>query len=455
MAAENIILLTDSYKISHYLQYPPGTSKIYSYFESRGGGYEKLVFFGLQYYLKKYLSRQISAENIDEAEELLARHFSNPSIFNRAGWEYILKNHNGYLPVSIKAIPEGTIVPQRCALVTIENTDPRCFWLTNYLETLLVQIWYGTTVATNSRAMKGILLEALERSGTPETIGHKLHDFGFRGVSSVETAGMGAAAHLLHFCGSDTLHGLIFARDYYSEPVAGTSIPASEHSTMTAWGKDSECDAYRNMLRSFPEGFVAVVSDSFDIYNACKNFWGTELKQEVLERKGTLVIRPDSGDPCRTLPEILGILEEKFGVTENDKGYKVLPAQVRIIQGDGIAVDTLSRIVDSVLFAGYSLDNLSFGSGGGLLQKFNRDTLKFAFKCSAAVVNGEERQVYKEPITSPWKTSKRGRLKVIRTPAGLETVSENSEGKDLLREVFRDGKLLIDEDFKTIRSRAV
>ncbi len=458
---DNIILLTDSYKISHWRQYPPKTEAVYSYFESRGGKWHDVVFFGLQYYLKRYLSGQVvTQDRIDEADELLAVHFDDKTMFNRAAWEYILKKHGGRLPVRIRAVPEGTPVPTFNVLMSIENTDPACFWLTNYLETLLVHVWYGSTVATQSREMRHLITKYLKRTGTPELCPFKLHDFGFRGVSSVETAGMGDAAHLISFQGTDTLAGIQFARKYYHEPMAGFSIPAAEHSTITSWGQDHELDAMRNMLRQFPTGTVAVVSDSFNVFEACSDIWGGTLHDEVLHRHGTLVIRPDSGDPVQVLvkghPNVLDILAEKFGYSVNDKGYKVLADQVRVIQGDGIDFEMIDSILYALKQKGYSADNIAFGSGGALLQKLNRDTLKFAFKCSSITVDGEERQVFKNPVTDKGKQSKRGRLRLVRVDNSFQTrrFEESREEDDCLVEVFRNGDMLKDYDFAGIRRRA-
>ncbi len=368
---DNIILLTDSYKVSHHRQYPPGTESVFSYFESRGGAFDDTVFFGLQYYLKKYLAGQVvTAGQIDAAEEFFKPHFfGNGSLFNRAGWEHILNRHGGRLPVRICAVPEGTPVPVSNVLMTIENTAPACFWLTNYLETLLVQVWYGSTVATQSRDMKRTLLQFLHETGDPGLVDLKLHDFGFRGVSSVETAGVGGAAHLVSFRGTDTMAGLIMARNYYGCETAGYSIPAAEHSTQNSWGREHEAAAMRNMLTQFPSGYVAVVSDSYDIFNACSNLWGGVLKEDVLARDGVLVVRPDSGDPPDIVCRVLELLGEAFGTETNEKGYKLLHPKVRVIQGDGIDREMLRTILLAAKSAGWSADNLAFGSGGGLLQK--------------------------------------------------------------------------------------
>ncbi len=466
---DNIIKLTDSYKVSHAVQYPPGTTEIYSYFESRGGEFRETVFFGLQYFIRRYLEGVVvTKEKIDDAEKFLLSHLG-PGIFQRSRWEYILEKHHGRLPVEIKAVREGTSVPVRNVLMTIRNTDPECFWLTNYLETLLVQVWYPSTIATISREMKKVLLAALEKSGTPSLIDFKLHDFGFRGVSSVESAGLGGSGHLVNFKGTDTMAALEVCEEIYHTPGAGLSIPAAEHSTITSWGKDGEVDAFRNMLTQFPNGLVAVVSDSWDIYKACKNLWGRELKSQVMARKdGFLVIRPDSGEPTKVLPEILDILGKEFGALTNDKGYKVLPNQVRVIQGDGIRRSTLKGICDAIMDAGWSLDNVAFGSGGGLLQDCNRDTQEFAFKCSSAMVDAEQRAVFKQPIGASWKKSKKGKLALVNEPI-FETVHGSRWATvpqvhtdpeyggpyaDKLMTVFRDGFILAEYSLDEVRTAA-
>ncbi len=455
-SVDNIILLTDSYKVSHYKQYPPQTEVVYSYFESRGGEFPETVFFGLQYFLKRYLAGQVvSTDRINEAAELLQSHFSSGSFFNREGWQHLCDQHGGRLPVRIKAVPEGSVVPTSNVLMTIENTDPACFWLTNYLETLLVQVWYPSTVATLSRSMKQVIAAGLKQSGAIEELPYKLHDFGFRGVSSVESAGLGGAGHLLNFRGTDNLAGILLAKQYYGADMPGVSIPAAEHSTLTSWGRQHEVDAYRNMLEQFPEGLVAVVSDSYDLMAACRDIWGGKLKELVMQRNGTLVIRPDSGDPPTILLQVLSILGDAFGTTVNEKGYRVLDSHVRLIQGDGIDREMLARILSSLLDNGWSAENLAYGSGGGLLQKLNRDTCKYAFKCSAAKVAGVYRDVYKQPVTDQGKRSKAGRLKLVNRSGKLLTVREETASgeTDELVEVFCDGELLRDWSWNEIVGR--
>ena len=453
---DNIILNTDSYKPSHSLGYPPGTEYVYSYIESRGGDFDRTVMFGLQMFIKEYLSKPITQAMIDEAAEFWAAH-GEP--FYREGWEHILVQHKGMLPVSIRAVPEGTVVPVKNVLATIVNTDPACWWLPSYLETALLRaIWYPTTVATNSWHCKQAIKAALMKSSDDQSqIAFKLHDFGARGVSSMESAAIGGAAHLVNFMGSDTVSGVLAVRRYYGEHMAGFSIPASEHSTITSWGRDHEVDAYRNMLRQFakPGSLVAVVSDSYDIMNAAANIWGGVLKDEVIASGATVVVRPDSGDPLTVPVEVIAALAEKFGYTVNSKGYKVLPACMRVIQGDGINVHTLPLILDNLLAAGFAADNIAFGMGGGLLQQVNRDTQRFAMKCSAVCVNGEWRDVYKDPKSDPSKASKRGQLALINDGEGWQTVPlEGNAWSDQMVQVFRNGNLRREWTFAEIRERA-
>ncbi len=453
----NILLLTDSYKLSHYKQYPPNTSQIYSYFESRGGKFDHITFFGLQYLLKNYLAGTvITQQKIDQAAKLYTAHFGTDTLFNRAGWQYILDKHQGRLPVRIKAVAEGTVVPAHQVMMTVENTDPACYWLTNFLETLLVQLWYPCTVATISREVRSLILHYLEQTGDPQLIDFKLHDFGFRGVSSVESAGIGGAAHLVNFLGTDTVAALTFIQDFYeTDEVAGFSIPAAEHSTITSWTQAGEQDAYSNMLAQYPTGLVAVVSDSYDVYHACEKLWGEALKEQVLQRNGTLIVRPDSGVPKDVVLKVVEILGEKLGYTINAKGFKVLVPQVRVIQGDGVNYESIGEILANLANHGWSADNIAFGMGGALLQKVHRDTQKFAFKCSCATVDGQDRLVYKDPITDQGKRSKKGRLKLIQTADGFQTVQQESPEEDCLQTVFEDGYLRKTYTFAEVKANTL
>lgn len=407
----SLLLDTDSYKLSHWLQYKPNTTKNYAYLEARKGSqYGNIVFFGLQYYLKEYLSKPITQDQIDEAEEIAKLH-GVP--FNKGGWQHILDKHNGYLPLSIKAVPEGMVVPAGNILMSVENTDPACAWLTSYVETLLSRLWYPCTVATRSWNCRNIIKGFLDKtSDNPETeIGFKLHDFGSRGVSSRETAAIGGAAHLVNFVGTDTVAGIMFLRKYYGAEMPGFSIPAAEHSTITAWGKDGEVEAYRNMIKQFGK----VVGD------------------------------------------IANILAEKFGYEYNAKGYKVLN-KVRIIQGDSMSEEMIRNVYQKLYDAGFAADNLAVGMGAGLVQKLDRDTCRFAYKTSWMMINNVGVDIYKDPTTDPGKTSKRGRLSLVKTldkegKPTYKTVPETQFG-DVLTTVFEDGKILKKYTFEEIRANA-
>jgi nicotinamide phosphoribosyltransferase len=451
----NILLLTDSYKVSHYKQYPAGTTRVFSFFESRGGRYPETLFFGLQYIVKKHLlGVVVTEEKIEEAKELFQDHFGDSNLLNEKGWRHILEVHGGRLPVEIKAVREGSRVPTGNVLVTVINTDPEVPWLTNYIETLLVQLWYPMTVATQSFFMKQTILRYLEETGKPKLIDYKLHDFGFRGSTTVESAGIGGLAHLVNFKGTDTIEALVVGKKFYSEKMAGFSIPAAEHSTITSWGKGNEVLAFKNMLEKYPTGLVAVVSDSYDVFNACEELWGNILKDDVLNRAGVLVIRPDSGDPVEVLPRILEILGRKFGTEVNIKGYKVLNPKIRIIQGDGINYLTVGEILEALKQAGWSADNVAFGSGGGLLQQIDRDTQRIAFKCCATEVNGVWNDVSKDPVTDHGKRSKAGRLALVIESGKYKTVRlEDTILENMLTTIFNNGHLLVDYRLSEIRDR--
>lgn len=465
---DNLLLNTDSYKASHWLQYPPGTDATFFYVESRGGVHDRTVFFGLQAILKEYLAKPVTHADIDEARDLFAAH-GEP--FNETGWRYIVDRHGGLMPIRIRAVPEGTVVPTHQALVTIESTDPDAYWVPSYLETLLLRLWYPVTVATISWHAKQTIRQFLERtSDDPEgQLPFKLHDFGARGVSSTESAAFGGAAHLVNFLGTDTVSGLLLARRYYHEPMAGYSIPAAEHSTITSWGREREVEAYRNMLTQFgkPGAIVAVVSDSYDIFHAIREHWGKTLREEVIASGATLVVRPDSGDPVDVVHQCVSMLDEAFGHTVNSKGYKVLN-HVRVIQGDGINPTSIRAILERITSYGYATDNLAFGMGGALLQRLDRDTQKFALKCSAARVNGKWIDVYKDPVTDKGKSSKRGRMTLLRhreyghfktvpvppEAASLEAADKPLGFDDAMVTVWEDGKIVNDWTFAQVRALA-
>lgn len=448
----NIILLSDSYKYSQFNQYPAGTNYVYSYIQSRGGEYDVGVFLGWQAFAREYLSRPVTRQDIDEAELVITAH-GEP--FNREGWEYIVDAHGGYLPVVVSTIDEGTRFDPKAnvPLLTIVNTDPRCAWITSFMETAILRaIWYPTTVASNSYASRRVIRDFLERTGDVGGLDFKLHDFGARGVSSAETAGLGGLAHLATgFMGTDTVSALLAARRYYDCDTAGFSIPAMEHSTVTSWGREGEVDSYRNMLKQYgkPGAIFAAVSDSYDIYNAAYNLWGGKLRDEVIASGATLVVRPDSGTPHIVVKGVVELLDARFGHVVNSKGYKVLN-NVRVIQGDGINTREIFRILQNLEMAGYSADNVAFGQGGALLQQVNRDTLRFAMKCSSIGFENPDgsvnwRDVYKDPVTDSGKRSLRGHF-------NSEYVSDNGKNYKL-RVRYIDGRRVNETNLAEIRAR--
>jgi nicotinamide phosphoribosyltransferase len=458
----NIILATDSYKHSHFLQYPPEARRISAYVEARTNDFsDELLFFGLQPFLMEALARPITRADVDEAEILCTAH-GVP--FNRTGWDAIVTDHAGFLPIEISALQEGTIAPTSVPLVQIENTDDRMPWLSTFVETALLRaVWYPTTVGTLSWKCKRVIKAGLDKSSDDAAgqLPFKLHDFGARGVSSGESAALGGLAHLVNFMGTDTMEALIAARRFYgAEAMPAFSIPAAEHSTMTSWGEAREEAAYANMLDRFAgEGrIVAVVSDSYDLDKAVAGIWGGSLKDKVLSRQGTLVVRPDSGDPVETPIRTVKMLWEKFGGSTNSKGYRLLNPQVRVIQGDGMNISSIAVLVDRMLEEGFAIDNIAFGMGGGLLQLINRDTLRFAMKANAMRDDkGVWHDVSKRPATDPTKGSKAGRQAVVVEGGRMTAVRLDALGEreNQLTPVWRNGELLRRTGLDEVRARSL
>lgn len=424
---------TDSYKSSHFKLFPPGTNKVYSYFESRlGDGFGKIMFFGLQYIIKTIIAKQITIEEVKQAEKFFNEHIGT---FNTADWEYIVNTHNGYLPLQIKAVPEGTVLSRNNVLVTIENTDPKLFWLPQYIETIIVRNWSTINVATISYHMKLILLDAFTKSSdsiTPkQDVLFKLHDFGSRGAYCQEAASIGGMGHLINFMGSDTISAILMAQTTYNtSEMLAYSIPSLEHSCVISWGQNGEKSAFENMIKTYggKTPFLAMVADSYDLEYAVKEIIGVHLKDLIINCGSTVVVRPDSGEPKVSVLKCLKWLSDAFGYTVNSKGYKVLPNCVRVIQGDGITMESLPEIVEFITGAGYSIDNIAFGMGGGLLAKHDRDTFRFAQKCSYIEIDGVGSEVRKIPKTDMTKASKGGKLKLVLEDG--EYITVKNDGKD-------------------------
>lgn len=474
---DNITLLTDSYKLNHWNQYPKDIEAVYSYFESRRGGqFEKTVFFGLQFLIKKhFLGKVVTREKIEEGATLAKAHFGSDTLFNRAGWEYILEEHDGVLPVRIRAVPEGTPVSLNNVMMTVENLDPKCFWLTNYLETLLTHVWYSSVVATLSHHVKTKIKAYLDDTcdydeATKKTIlGFMLHDFGYRGTSSNESAGIGGCSHLVNFLGTDTVIAMLYANKYYNAPLDGLaySVPATEHSVMTSCGPRGEEAVLDQLIEEYDQGILSVVSDSYNIERFVNEYIRAR-KDKILNRKPNaigvckFVVRPDSLRYKYDTPEdqmvwITEALWDIFGGTVNSKKKRVLNPKVGVLWGDGIDSAGIEKILKAVSDAGFSVESLVFGMGGGLLQKVNRDTQRSAFKCSAQLRGGKWLDIQKNPLDLT-KVSKAGRLALIRgdKDGDFHTVRDDgiSDDDNYLKVVFENGKLVKEYSFDEVRMNA-
>ena len=458
LSLDNMLLDTDSYKYSHPQQFPRGTEYVFVYVEPRkeNGPIDQVVFFGLQVELAQLAGQVITQEMLDEATPFIEAHGLTLYV---EMFQHIIDEHGGHLPIRIDALAEGTITPVSVPQMRIVNTDPKCWALPGFLETrLLRSIWYPSTVATISNyVVNQIRNRLIQTDGSDDGFQFKLHDFGARGASSGESAGIGGAAHLVNSMGTDTVAALVYARNYYGADMAGFSIPATEHSTVTSFGEDGELEFMRRFLTENPSGIIACVSDSYDIYKAVSEYWGEELREQILGRDGVLVVRPDSGDPMVVVPRVLEALMDKFGYTETPNGFKLLPSQIRIIQGDGINKDSIVKIMDKLIEKRLAIGNIAFGMGAGLLQKIDRDTFSYSMKTSAVCVKGDWRDVYKDPITARGsKSSKRGRMGVELLKNGefaVRPIDEIDPQFDLMQNVFLNGEITNLQTFDQVRKR--
>ena len=462
MIENNICLLTDSYKITHHYFYPKGTKKIYSYLESRvGAEFNKTIFYGLQYIIKKYLEgKAVTQEKIDEADNLMRTHLGE-GIFNREGWQYILDEFDGMLPIEIKAVPEGTPVDVGNVLMTVENTDDKCYWLVNYLESLLLQVWYPSTIATLSAEVRKLANFYLDVTGSDKSnLDFMLHDFGYRGATSTESSMLCGSAHLLSFSGTDTIPALTIPENYYNDSeVYGFSVQATEHSVMTSLGQEGEIEQALNVIENAKNGILSMVIDSYDYRNFLKQAStdGSELNDAIVKflsiDGNKIVFRPDSGEPVSTTIDCLNILEKGFGSYNTESGYKVFDANIGLLWGDGLNYHKIRDILFAMKSNGWAAENIIFGMGGGLHSSVNRDTQRNAFKCSAQLRDGQWFDIFKNPLDSS-KKSKTGRFKLIEDDGSFKTISIDDEGDDILRTVFKDGKLLVDEKYCDVKLRA-
>lgn len=442
---------------------PPGTEYIHSYFESRvGAKYPYTLFFGLKPILTS-LYNGVSADDIYYASQIAEQHFGNKNAFNSEGWKYIQSTYGKRLPLEIKAIPEGTKVSTGNVLMTVQNTDPKVPWLVGFFETLLSKVWYPSTVATISSVVKddikGWMLKSCDNLDGLE---FKLHDFGGRSTTCEEQAGIGGAAHLISFRGTDTTRALAWSAKHYHALFnnLGFSVPATEHSVTCAWDNEEEFVDY--LLNKYPTGIISVVADTYNIYNFVNTIL-PKFKDRILARDGKFVVRPDSitnkhKNPADQVVYLLSSLTSTFGSQKNNKGYYSLNPKVGLLWGDGLIRDKINEICQKTVNAGFSIDPLVFGMGTGLLQNCNRDTQRFAFKASSVCINGKWKAIRKNPIDES-KASKAGRLKLVKGFNDFETISDLDDGKDFdwkaspneLKTVFYTGMIYNQLSFEEIR----
>lgn len=463
----NPLLGTDVYKMGHMEQYVPGCNRVYSYLIARSGKtYPKTVFFGLQYLLQEYLSIPLEpwmADEFLETREEILEQPNSPEVERKIRALCDL----GYWPLQIKAVPEGTVMETRNVLMTITNTLDDFEWCVGFIESLILKIWEATTTASCSYQYRRVVDKYFEKTVDEEMYFLKsfmVHDFGYRGCGSEESAAITGTTHLSSFIGSDTVPALPFAKQFYGVRKGEKrmrSVPASEHSVMCSFGSDDELAAFRNMLRLYPDSIVSIVSDTYNIYTVLTKF-AEALRDEILARPdgAKVVFRPDSGNPEYIIcgdpnaepgsPEYLGairLLERVFGSTVNKKGYKVLNSKVGLIYGDGMYLERYERILKRMEEMGYAASNLVIGVGG-ILRDHSRDTMGFALKATYVEVNGVPREIEKDPITDLDKKSHKGLIRLDQDENGHyyttdQCTPEQEDSCTLLPTVFLNGKIKI------------
>ena len=479
----DFITLCDGYKLDHRRQFPVGTQRIYSNFTPRGSrvaGQNKVVFFGLQYFLNEYLGRiatetffsQPKAKVLAKYQRLLDNYFGP----NDIGVQHIADLHDyGRIPLEFSALPEGTHVPLRCPMFTLMNTHDDFFWMTNYIETMLSSvIWHACTSATTAYRYRRLLNDYAARTGGPaEFVQWQAHDFSFRGLSGPEAAALSGAGHLLSFTGTDTVPAIQLLEDHYDATgLIGGSVPATEHAVMCAGSRESEMETFDRLLKLYPNGVVSVVSDTWDLWNVVEHTLPA-LKERIMARNGKLVVRPDSGVPEDILTGdaaapagsaaregLIGCLWKIFGGTVNAKGFRELDPHIGAIYGDSITEQRANEICERLEAKGYASTNVVLGIGSFTYQYVTRDTFGFAIKATWAKVNGEARELYKDPATDNGvKKSARGMLVIVNNNGAIEMRDGLNEKQrsgatgDLLVPVWHEGKLLQRQTLEQIRAR--
>jgi len=480
----NPLLLTDGYKVDHRRQYPDNTTLVYSNWtprKSRINGVDEIVFFGLQYFIKKYILEDFETYFFKLPKEKViaeySRRINNYLGENQVGTTHIEALHDlGYIPMVFKALPEGASVPVRVPMFTMYNTLPEFFWLTNYFETLLsAVVWMPCTSATIAKQYRIILDRfASETSSIPEFVDWQGHDFSMRGMAGIEASLISASGHLLSFKGTDTIPAIDLLEKYYNansdHELIGGSVSATEHSVMCMGTTEGELETFRRLICDiYPKGILSIVSDTWDLWKVLTEFMPA-LKQDILHRDGKVVIRPDSGDPvdiiCGTpngktesvRKGVIELLWDTFGGQLNVKGYKELDSHIGAIYGDSITIERAVQICERLKAKGFASTNIVFGIGSYTYQYNTRDTFGFAMKATYGEVNGEGREIFKDPVTDDGtKKSAKGLMKIELNNGKYNLVDQatwTEEQKGELKEVFRDGVLLVDHNLADIRYRS-
>jgi nicotinamide phosphoribosyltransferase len=482
----NPLMLIDFYKADHRRQYPEGTELVYSNFtprKFRNEGQESLVLFGLQYLVKEYLVKQWNEGFFDRPKaEVLSeykRRMDNALGKDSIPIDHIADLHDlGYLPLVIKGLPEGSIVGAKIPVVTMYNTVPKFFWLTNYLESIMSAIlWKPCTSATTAFQYKKVFNQYAKDTVGGSDLSFTYwqgHDFSFRGMSGMEDACMSAAGHLLSFYGTDTVPAIDFHEMYYNAnsdtEMVGGSVPATEHSVMCMGTKDNEIGTFERLISElYPAGIVSIVSDTWDFWQVITEYL-PKLKSQILARDGKVVIRPDSGDPVKIIvgnkdatpgsPAYKGAIEcmwETFGGTTTEKGYKLLDSHIGLIYGDSITLQRQLDILEGLKEKGFCSFNVVLGIGSYTYEYVTRDTYGFAMKATYGEVNGEPRNIFKDPKTDDGtKKSAKGMMQVTNQNGVLvmkDQCTWEEEKQGVLQTVFENGKVVLEEKLSEIRAR--
>lgn len=481
----NPLTAADFYKTGHIFQYPQGTQLVFSNFTPRTSKHanvnkdtfdNKVVVWGIQGFVKWFLTDLWNTEFFNQPKSKVVARYKRrldtalgPDSVNISHIEALYDL--GYLPIEIKAIEEGNRVNIGVPVLTVKNTLPEFYWLTNYIETVMsAELWKPITSATIAYEYRKILDRWAALTGAPAAFTMwQGHDFSMRGLSGLADAAISGSGHLLSFAGTDTIPAIDYMEDYYGAnaetELIGGSVPATEHSVMAMGTKEAEIETFRRLITEvYPEGIVSIVSDTWDFWQVITSY-SKVLKPEILARKvnglgmAKVVFRPDSGDPVKIIcgdpdapedtPEFKGAVEclwDIFGGVTSDKGYKMLNERVGLIYGDSITLKRAEQILERLAAKGFASSNIVFGIGSYTYQYNTRDTFGFAMKATYGVVNGEGREIFKDPKTdNGTKKSAKGLLRVEKKDGNYVLFDQQTweqEAGGELQTIFKDGKLV-------------